>query len=113
MFFLMKRRPPRSKRTDTLFPDTTLFRSKYITRCGHISHAGPGHRIRRRAGYVAPAEPNLTRSRGYKTHDGLDRGRAPRTITAQQADDLAFSDFKHYAVENMAFAIVHMHILHR
>src|SRR3546814_20374534 len=25
--FLMKRRPPRSKRTDTLFPYTTLFRS--------------------------------------------------------------------------------------
>src|SRR3546814_8065625 len=27
-FFLMERRPPRSTRTDTLFPDTTLFRSK-------------------------------------------------------------------------------------
>src|SRR3546814_3987566 len=26
-FFLMLRRPPRSTRTDTLFPDTTLFRS--------------------------------------------------------------------------------------
>src|SRR3546814_11240331 len=27
LFFLMKRRPPRSTRTDTLFPYTTLFRS--------------------------------------------------------------------------------------
>src|SRR3546814_16033795 len=27
-FFLMIRRPPRSTRTDTLFPDTTLFRSQ-------------------------------------------------------------------------------------
>src|SRR3546814_997792 len=27
-FFLMIRRPPRSKRTDTLFPYTTLFRSR-------------------------------------------------------------------------------------
>src|SRR3546814_19369786 len=27
MFFLMIRRPPRSTRTDTLFPSTTLFRS--------------------------------------------------------------------------------------
>src|SRR3546814_5603715 len=27
IFFLMKRRPPRSTRTDTLFPYTTLFRS--------------------------------------------------------------------------------------
>src|SRR3546814_9984185 len=28
LFFLMLRRPPRSTRTDTLFPYTTLFRSK-------------------------------------------------------------------------------------
>src|SRR3546814_1624414 len=31
-FFLMVRRPPRSTRTDTLFPYTTLFRSKTITK---------------------------------------------------------------------------------
>src|SRR3546814_13612686 len=30
VFFLMIRRPPRSTRTDTLFPDTTLFRSGRI-----------------------------------------------------------------------------------
>src|SRR3546814_20295248 len=29
-FFLMIRRPPRSTRTDTLFPYTTLFRSNYL-----------------------------------------------------------------------------------
>src|SRR3546814_14230073 len=29
-FFLMTRRPPRSTRTDTLFPYTTLFRSQEI-----------------------------------------------------------------------------------
>src|SRR3546814_14356959 len=29
LFFLMIRRPPRSTRTDTLFPYTTLFRSAY------------------------------------------------------------------------------------
>src|SRR3546814_19116144 len=29
IFFLMIRRPPRSTRTDTLFPYTTLFRSVY------------------------------------------------------------------------------------
>src|SRR3546814_14435325 len=28
-FFLMRRRPPRSTRTDTLFPYTTLFRSRH------------------------------------------------------------------------------------
>src|SRR3546814_18214734 len=29
-FFLMIRRPPRSTRTDTLFPYTTLFRSEFV-----------------------------------------------------------------------------------
>src|SRR3546814_6797609 len=32
VFFLMLRRPPRSTRTDTLFPYTTLFRSPLIRR---------------------------------------------------------------------------------
>src|SRR3546814_12340214 len=32
-FFLMIRRPPRSTRTDTLFPYTTLFRSRGLGRC--------------------------------------------------------------------------------
>src|SRR3546814_12225951 len=33
IFFLMIRRPPRSTRTDTLFPYTTLFRSHVPGRC--------------------------------------------------------------------------------
>src|SRR3546814_7123505 len=32
VFFLMIRRPPRSTRTDTLFPYTTLFRSPLLTK---------------------------------------------------------------------------------
>src|SRR3546814_6756588 len=47
----MIRRPPRSTRTDTLFPYTTLFRSGYIPDCGsfaerirerHAHAIGPG-----------------------------------------------------------------------
>src|SRR3546814_19978680 len=34
VFFLMIRRPPRSTRTDTLFPYTTLFRSLPAQRAG-------------------------------------------------------------------------------
>src|SRR3546814_16357799 len=45
-FFLMIRRPPRSTRTDTLFPYTTLFRSP--------SDRGPGA-VRARAGHGAAA----------------------------------------------------------
>src|SRR3546814_18749044 len=38
-FFLMIRRPPRSTRTDTLFPYTTLFRSPVRSRLGGARHA--------------------------------------------------------------------------
>src|SRR3546814_12884364 len=41
-FFLMIRRPPRSTRTDTLFPYTTLFRSRER----HESERGAGRIIR-------------------------------------------------------------------
>src|SRR3546814_11083430 len=44
-FFLMIRRPPRSTRTDTLFPYTTLFRSD----------GGDGGRRRRRRSHSAGA----------------------------------------------------------
>src|SRR3546814_13115561 len=39
-FFLMIRRPPRSTRTDTLFPYTTLFRSGQIGHGGSVGRAG-------------------------------------------------------------------------
>src|SRR3546814_5854538 len=61
MFFLMIRRPPRSTRTDTLFPYTTLFRSdeqqRGSQRCGHAGadqQAGE-HTQRASPGEAAPA----------------------------------------------------------
>src|SRR3546814_13372301 len=44
-FFLMIRRPPRSTRTDTLFPYTTLFRSESVRRAFEID---PGQDMRAR-----------------------------------------------------------------
>src|SRR3546814_18250492 len=44
IFFLMIRRPPRSTRTDTLFPYTTLFRSQprqAIQPALHLQQGGP------------------------------------------------------------------------
>src|SRR3546814_17396520 len=41
MFFLMIRRPPRSTRTDTLFPYTTLFRSGRAVRAHRQATAAP------------------------------------------------------------------------
>src|SRR3546814_15705799 len=40
IFFLMIRRPPRSTRTDTLFPYTTLFRSAAVADGGDRGRAG-------------------------------------------------------------------------
>src|SRR3546814_14566038 len=37
IFFLIIRRPPRSTRTDTLFPYTTLFRSAVTMRCWYFA----------------------------------------------------------------------------
>src|SRR3546814_3632993 len=43
----MIRRPPRSTRTDTLFPYTTLFRSRRADEAGDEEVGGPGeHRVR-------------------------------------------------------------------
>src|SRR3546814_13029878 len=41
IFFLMIRRPPRSTRTDTLFPYTTLFRSRRVESALGWGAAGP------------------------------------------------------------------------
>src|SRR3546814_10328296 len=51
-FFLMIRRPPRSTRTDTLFPYTTLFRSRQ-TGSTRIERQG---RVHAAAGQSAPSE---------------------------------------------------------
>src|SRR3546814_3229601 len=39
----MIRRPPRSTRTDTLFPYTTLFRSVRLLRLGHLGRGSRGN----------------------------------------------------------------------
>src|SRR3546814_15360190 len=52
IFFLMIRRPPRSTRTDTLFPYTTLFRSGILPPAA----PGPAFALRKRAIGVIPLE---------------------------------------------------------
>src|SRR3546814_15081360 len=60
-FFLMIRRPPRSTRTDTLFPYTTLFRSpllvKFLFTSERLSiQVHPGDEAAQRAGYARGKE---------------------------------------------------------
>src|SRR3546814_13473307 len=62
-FFLMIRRPPRSTRTDTLFPYTTLFRSD--RREGRRAAGGRGP--------VGAHHPRLDRSSADQTGDDAGR----------------------------------------
>src|SRR3546814_13681577 len=63
-FFFMRRRPPRSTRTDTLFPYTTLFRSLMVLGIGR---------------------PKLPKALSYEesrelAHNGSDRARADLAV---------------------------------
>src|SRR3546814_5856569 len=62
----MIRRPPRSTRTDTLFPYTTLFRSPVLCRAGpaEVPEVRPLRRTRR-AGNRAPTRHGTSRHRLY------------------------------------------------
>src|SRR3546814_3188232 len=66
LFFLMIRRPPRSTRTDTLFPYTTLFRSRR-----QADHQHP--RTRRRGHHSQPARGGLGEPLDQLRHDLLAR----------------------------------------
>src|SRR3546814_11231357 len=74
LFFLMIRRPPRSTRTDTLFPYTTLFRSL------GDAPAGPGRCALTGGGGGCRAGGNLALGRlgcnGHRRGGSLQIGRA-------------------------------------
>src|SRR3546814_932529 len=77
VFFLMIRRPPRSTRTDTLFPYTTLFRSHLARQV--LRHPAPVERsVQQREGaphrgVAQPADPEalLRRQRGQVVAHGF------------------------------------------
>src|SRR3546814_14936729 len=64
-FFLMIRLPPRSTRTDTLFPYTTLFRSRDLSAVRHIGRHGHRAAADRRA-----VGPLVHRGRRVAAGDG-------------------------------------------
>src|SRR3546814_14043558 len=77
VFFLMIRRPPRSTRTDTRFPYTTLFRSRRTTRgweVGDLAAGGLTHvEIAERLGISQSAVSQRGRAAGLvegeRTHE--------------------------------------------
>src|SRR3546814_20178753 len=81
VFFLMIRRPPRSTRTDTLFPYTTLFRSRHRRALdgrrrggGRGRGAGPGGRTLSRAKARGDIVRPQHRARSVPTGDADGRG---------------------------------------
>src|SRR3546814_2760046 len=70
----MRRRPPRSTRTDTLFPYTTLFRSQSVERIDQFGERGIGVHQKGRAiifGHLDLAR-RLARGLGAAERRGLD-----------------------------------------
>src|SRR3546814_17220860 len=74
-FFLMIRRPPRSTRTDTLFPYTTLFRSdrrEHVQGVG--ARAAPGGRDRPAQGRYDPEHQGGAMSLPSRLREGSGEG---------------------------------------
>src|SRR3546814_16101935 len=78
-FFLMIRRPPRSTRTDTLFPYTTLFRSGHIPKGPH--NGRPASRAPSPTPRPAPAATT------HRKRPGDREGRAGRRSTAARSEE--------------------------
>src|SRR3546814_3223170 len=77
-FFLMIRRPPRSTRTDTLFPDTTLFRSARAVQ-PRRNRGRTVERHRRRPG-ISPDDDGETHRVAFRTRRcDQSHGRSPRS----------------------------------
>src|SRR3546814_4232544 len=92
----MIRRPPRSTRTDTLFPYTTLFRSAAWSRRHHFRKVrhdgvvafGPARGTARRHPAKAgnrPQEPRPPRIEGGRQRDGL--AGTPANLSAQRSEE--------------------------
>src|SRR3546814_15625821 len=88
VFFLMIRRPPRSTRTDTLFPYTTLFRARLVG-----DRQGAGHRQRPRR-TARRGRPGAHRG-GHGGHGGRPRtgGAAPVSELLHKSGRLIVNGF--------------------
>src|SRR3546814_7068441 len=83
IFFLMIRRPPRSTRTDTLFPYTTLFRSHSQGLFSILARASPARVfLCHRYLFVAPRAPGAA-TRGRDGHRS-DRRRRRRSVQCRK-----------------------------
>src|SRR3546814_8059806 len=86
LFFLMIRRPPRSTRTDTLFPYTTLFRS-----CAHSDRhrdpPSPASPARHRAARVIARSPPCPAALPRRSVTGGSRGNRYRRRAPSRSEE--------------------------
>src|SRR3546814_9589152 len=116
----MIRRPPRSTRTDTLFPYPTLVRSQegahlqvlldghfaeHVVDLGHVADAAAHDAVRRPAGDVPVVEADLPAAQSEQPEDGLQRSRLAGAVRPDDADDLAPADAEADAVQNIGAAV--------
>src|SRR3546814_5895403 len=80
VFFLMSRRPPRSTRTDTLFPYTTLFRSHESAMSLYFKPGNTSENINNILAYFYQAAKGPARLAGQMllVHDTLNQATASR-----------------------------------
>src|SRR3546814_16533418 len=88
-FFLMIRRPPISTRTDTLFPSTTLFRSRHPDGEHRIARGRFGFRLMPSQERPAPDERadagDQDDDTGQRPHDVFGRGRSEEHTSELQS----------------------------
>src|SRR3546814_1200665 len=80
-WFFMIRRPPRSTRTDTLFPYTTLFRSRYRAADGERGRCAHRHC----SGGLFPHSPGQARPVHHRSADAYSRPRAEEHTSELQS----------------------------
>src|SRR3546814_16779027 len=97
VFFLMIRRPPRSTRTDTLFPYTTLFRSE------DDLHVAPQRRqlARIQGRDVLALEPHLAAGRLDQPADAASRRGLAAAGLADEPERFAGLEFAADAVDGI------------
>src|SRR3546814_14786152 len=107
-FFLMIRRPPRSTRTDTLFPYTTLFRSvpsPFIPLIPAVRSAQNGQNVVLAHDLVFDAFELVRAARVLAVDDlvaDLDLGRAQLAVVQR----LAFTDGDHFTLGRLFLGVV-------
>src|SRR3546814_17936704 len=95
VFFLMSRRPPRSTRTDPLFPYTTLFRSRTLLHVDHVHDPRPGPDMRPVT--ISEAQYALL-ARRIDAYFALDPYGAPRPIKGYGASDVFYEAHGYYSL---------------